>query len=85
MCRTYLDGNVHLGKVCHNPVDDSLDIVFAKVLGDGLHFEQVSIFVGNETVLRKVPGEDVGNTCAQLLLLLGKITPLSFCEWTWKD
>ena len=80
MCCTYLDGNVYLGEVCHNPVDDSLDVVFAKVLGDGLYFEQVSILVGNETVLRKVPGEDAGNTSAQLFLLLGKITPLSSCE-----
>jgi hypothetical protein len=71
---TYLDGNVDICEVLQDPVDDSLDIVFAEILGNSLDFQEITVLVRDQSVLREVPGKDFGDSNAQLLFLLGKVT-----------
>ena len=70
---THLDGNVEIGKVLHDPVDQPLDVVLAQVLGDGLDLQKVSVLVGHEAVLGEVVRKDLGNANSELLLLLGEV------------
>ena len=70
---TYLDRNVEIGKVLHDPVDKPLDVVLSKMLRDGLDLQELSVLVGHKTVLGEVVGKDLGNSHSELLLLLGKV------------
>ena len=67
------DGNVHVRQVFHGPIDNALDIVFAKELGNGLHFKNLTILVRDKAVLRKVVRKEIDNPVAKLFFLFGKI------------
>jgi hypothetical protein len=69
----HLDGNVHFGEIGQGPIDDFFYIVLAQVLGHCLDFLEFSVLVRNETILRKVPGEFLGNPGSELFFLFGKI------------
>lgn len=71
--RAALDGYVEFRKVTQGPIDNALDIVFAQMFGNRLHFEQYAILVRHQAILRKVPREDFFNASAELFFLLGQI------------
>lgn len=78
-----LDGDVDIGEVFHDPVHNALNVVFAEMFGDSLYFEQVSVFVGDESVLREVPGKDLSNSYSELLFLLGQIAACRATGESW--
>jgi hypothetical protein len=69
--RAALDGNVQFRKVRHRPIDDALDVFFAQMLGDRLDFEQFAVLVRHQTILGKVPWENLFNALSELFFLLG--------------
>ena len=68
-----LHGDVDVGKVAEDPVDQALDVVFAEIFLQALHFDGLSIFEGIQPVLRKGPVNDFKVIVSQLLLGLGQI------------
>lgn len=48
---TYLDGNIQIGNIPKRPIDNTLDIVFSNMLGNGLNLEQLPILVRHESIL----------------------------------
>ena len=68
-CAT-LDGDVEVGNVVQDEVDQRLDLRVAQVLEEGRLFHELPLLVSGQPVLRKEKVETVEAVGAQLLLLL---------------
>ncbi len=66
----YLDGKIEFRNVFQNPIDNLLDIVFSKELGNRLNFLEFTILIRDQPILTKVVRKDTGNAFSKLLFLL---------------
>ena len=71
-----LDGDLEVGNVVEDKLDELLVVVLAEPLDEGVGGQLLATLVGSEAVLGKGKVEEVGDRdvgCAQLLLLLDKV------------
>ena len=69
-----IDGQVDIGQIVQDEIDNALDSCLAEMLGNGLHFVEFAVLVGHQSVLRKVPWKSIDNTSPELFFLFRQIT-----------
>mmetsp|Transcript_4231 Transcript_4231/g.9216 ORF Transcript_4231/g.9216 Transcript_4231/m.9216 type:complete len:239 (-) Transcript_4231:122-838(-) len=68
-----LDGKFQIGEVPHDPVDNALDVVFSQMFSNGVRFQKLAVFVGDQPILAEIPNNLVNDSITELFFLFWKV------------